>query len=92
MVVRRRGALAAAILAMAVTALVWALAIALVAALLVVVAATATMTIAPGTRALCCSCRSSRIFVVLFHVKVAEIVLSRSLGRVLLAVRHQDLP
>jgi hypothetical protein len=88
MVVRRRSALAAAILAMAVLALVWALAIALVAALLVVVAATAAMTIAAVVSALCCSYRNSRIFIVLVHVKVAKIVLSGSLGRALLVVRH----
>jgi hypothetical protein len=92
MVVRRWGALAATILAMAVTAFVRALAISLVVALLVVPTATSTMAVAAVVSALCCSCRILRIFVGLVHVEVAEIVLSGSLRRALLVVRHQDLP
>jgi hypothetical protein len=57
MVVRRWDALAATILAMAVTAFVRALTIALVAAMLVVLAATSSMAVAAVVSALCCSCR-----------------------------------
>jgi hypothetical protein len=88
MVVSRRGALAAAHLTMAVRALVRALAVSLVAALLVVVSATATMAIATVVPALCCSCRSLRIFVVLVHVKVVKIIFSGSLWCALLVVHH----